>query len=169
MHPGPFARAPGLGGHRRCPDRVKGHANRRIFTVNGPGPAAGSGPHPGALLAGSADSGKIVYGPMPASGGQREAIGAAQCPLLLAPGGGKLTDAAGVWGDGAADYGVAPADGVGASDGCSEIKRPGGEGRRGVRGMRRQDRTSRAWIGPAGRQLRLSGAKTAAEGKNRNS
>src|ERR1039458_5156179 len=46
-----------------------------------------------------------------------------------------------------------------AGDGRSEIRRPGGEGRRGVCGMRWQDRISRYWIFPAGRNCAMRGRK----------
>jgi len=62
-----------------------------------------------------AGSGKAVQGPILTSRGRRQAIGAAQCPLLPAPGGGGPSDAAGVWKRGAADGGTAA---------VSEVARP---------------------------------------------
>ena len=53
------------------------------------------------------------------------------------------TAAPAICGHGAEDRRLAAADEVGAGDGRSEIRRPGAEGRRDVRGMQLKDRISR--------------------------
>jgi len=98
-----------------------------------------------------------------ATGGNRRSIGQARA-VLLADGGQEPFDQAALRGEGRKDRRLAGADGVDAGDGRSEIRRPGGEGRRGICGMCWKDRISRFWILPPGRQPRLAGAKTAPGG-----
>jgi hypothetical protein len=57
-------------------------------------------------------------------------------PVLLADVGREPSDQAALLCDGRKDRRVAGPDGVDVGDRRSEIRRPGGEGRRGVRGMR---------------------------------
>ena len=99
-----------------------------------------------------------------ATGENRRSIGQART-VLLADGGREPSDQAALGGDGRKDRRLAGADGVDAGDGRSEIRRPGGEGRRRICGMCWKDRISRFWILPPGRQPRLAGAKTAPGGQ----
>ena len=107
----------------------------------------------------------VVDEPAAAIGEDGWPIGQAR-PALLAAVGREPSDQAAFRGDGRKDRRLAGADGVDAGDGRSEIRRTGGEGRRGVCGTRGKERVSRFWILPAGRQPHIAGAKTAPGGKN---
>jgi hypothetical protein len=61
---------------------------------------------------------------------------------------------------------LAVATGQTEAMGGAKLGDQGGEGRRGVCGMRRENRISRFWISPAVRQLRLARAKTVPRRKN---
>ena len=77
----------------------------------------------------------VVDEPAAAIGEDGGPIGQAR-PVLLAAVGGKSSDPAALRGDGRKDRRLAGGDRVAGGGGCSEIRRPGGEGRRGVCGMR---------------------------------
>ncbi len=77
----------------------------------------------------------VVDEPTAATGEDGWPIGQAR-PVLLAAVGREPSDQAALRGDGAEDRRLAGGDGVDAGDVCSEIRWPGGDGRRGVCGMR---------------------------------
>src|ERR1035441_9962048 len=88
-----------------------------------------------ALGAAKPDRQLVVDEPAAAIGEDGWPIGQAR-PVLLAAVGREPSDQAALRSDGRNDRRLAGADGVEAGDGRSEIRRPGGEGRRGVYGMR---------------------------------
>jgi hypothetical protein len=72
---------------------------------------------------------------------------------------GSEDDAAIVRRDGRKDCRLAGGGGVEAGDGRSQIRRPEGEGRRGVCEMRWKDRVYRSWVSPARRTTALWGGR----------
>jgi hypothetical protein len=88
--------------------------------------------------------------------------------VLLAAAGGELSDAAAVRGDSPKDCRLAGGDGVDGGGGCSEMKRPGSEGRRGVHGMQWKRSACRFWFLAAERKWRLVEPKTGSRRKTCN-
>ena len=106
---------------------------------------------------------ELVADQLAAAAGEDRRQGGQARPMLLADVGRKPPDQAAVRKHGTADRGAG--DGVDGGGGCSEIRRLGGEGRRGVCGMRWKDRISRFWVFRAGRNWSFAEPKDEARRK----